>query len=86
MSRDSVFAALQAQTDRLDTILTSLDDDQWSAPSLCSGWSVSDVVLHLAQTEEGVALTIAGREMPGRPDGASSVDDVIDEWVRRERG
>ena len=29
-----------------------LDEDGWARPSACEGWSVSDVVLHLAQTNE----------------------------------
>ena len=86
MSKDDVLAALQAQTDRLDRILTSLDSDQWSGPSLCRGWSVTDVVLHLAQTEEGVAATIKGSDLPARPASGGTVDEIIEHWVQLERG
>ena len=81
-----VFEALEAQTTRLDRILGSLTDEQWSAPSLCPGWTVSDVVLHLAQTEEGVVATIEEREMPIPSEGASTIDEAMEHWVRAERG
>src|SRR5215469_16194838 len=45
---------LVAEQDRLDAILEGLDDLQWASPSGCSGWSMTDVVLHLAQSEEAV--------------------------------
>lgn len=80
-----VFDALEAQTDRLDEILRSLDEEQWAAPSLCPGWSVADVVLHLAQTEEGVVASIEGRDLPPVP-GATTVDEVMEHYVRTERG
>lgn len=83
---DDVFSALKAQTDRLNDILSKLDDEQWSAPSLCPGWSVCDVVLHLAQTEEGVAATIAGSDMVIPSEGASNIDEAMEHWVRAERG
>lgn len=83
---DDVFAALQAQTDRLDAILSGLDNEQWAAPSLCPGWDVTDVVLHLAQTEEGVVATIEGGELSIPVEGAATVDDAMEQWVRSERG
>ena len=83
---DDVFEALEAQTDRLDDILIGLDDEAWASPSLCPGWSVCDVVLHLAQTEEGVVATAQARAMPTPPEGAGTVDDVVEHWVRSERG
>jgi uncharacterized protein (TIGR03084 family) len=81
-----VFAALEEQTDRLDAILTGLDEEQWAAASLCPGWSVSDVVLHLGQTEEAVVATIEGGSAPIPVEGAATVDDAMEQWVRAERG
>ena len=83
---EDVFAALEAQTDRLDAILKTLDDSAWSAPSLCPGWSVADVVLHLAQTEEAVAATIEGGGIGIPVEGAATIDEAMDNWVRAERG
>ena len=80
------FDALEDQEERLDVILGSLDAAQWAAPSLCPGWSVRDVVLHLAQTEEAVVASIEGRNAPFPiHEGASTVDEIVDHWVRSER-
>jgi uncharacterized protein (TIGR03084 family) len=83
---EDVFAALEAQTDRLDAILTALDDEAWAAPSLCPGWSVADVVLHLGQTEEAVAATIEGGGIGIPVEGAATIDEAMDNWVRAESG
>ncbi|MEU9611765.1 maleylpyruvate isomerase family mycothiol-dependent enzyme [Streptomyces sp. NPDC048209] len=44
--------------------LESLDDGQWEEPSLCSGWTVHDVVAHLVDTARttrlGFLLGLAG--------------------------
>jgi len=36
---------------RLESHFAALTDDAWSAPSRCEGWSVRDVLAHLAATE-----------------------------------
>jgi uncharacterized protein (TIGR03084 family) len=85
-----IFDDLEAELDRLDRILAGLDGAAWTAPSAAVGWSVADVVLHLAQSEESVAQTIAAGPAGVRPpvgaaaDG-SSVDEAMDARVRRER-
>lgn len=81
-----VFSALEVQTDRLDEILAGLDDAQWASPSLCPGWSVTDVVLHLAQTEEGVIATTEGGTLTIPVQDLATVDDAMENWVRSERG
>ena len=47
-----IVGALAEQQDELAALLADLDDDGWATPSACEGWSVADVVLHLAQTNE----------------------------------
>jgi len=92
----TIFDDLEAELDSLDQILGGLDQAAWTAPSAAAGWSVADVVLHLAQTEESVTETIAAGPAGARPpvgavaDGSSpadgsSVDAAMDAWVRRER-
>lgn len=49
---EEIVAALAAQQSELATMLAGLDDGGWPRPSRCGGWSVADVVLHLAQTNE----------------------------------
>ncbi|GIH97312.1 maleylpyruvate isomerase family mycothiol-dependent enzyme [Planobispora siamensis] len=57
---------LVAEYRQLDAVLATLTPQMWARPSAASGWSVRDVVLHLAQTEEFVLASIAGdRGDPG---------------------
>ena len=81
-----VFDALRRQGDRLDEILTGLEAPRWGEPSLCPGWSVADVVLHLAQTEEAVVAALEARPAPIPVGEASTIDEVMEQWVRSERG
>ena len=37
---------------RLAEALTTLDDAQWSVPSLCVGWSTKDTLAHVVSTVE----------------------------------
>jgi uncharacterized protein (TIGR03084 family) len=84
----------EAECDELDDYLAGLTDEQWGHPSACPGWSVSDVVLHLAQSEEGVISSFdhddAGiplapyfERASGEGDGA--VDGIVAAAVEAER-
>jgi uncharacterized protein (TIGR03084 family) len=57
-SIDDVLRDLVDEYDRIDSILGSLTTEQWLSPSGAPGWSVADTVLHLAQSESGVASTL----------------------------
>ncbi|HYZ99596.1 MAG TPA: maleylpyruvate isomerase family mycothiol-dependent enzyme [Acidimicrobiales bacterium] len=78
---------LQAEQDRLDAILEGLDDGAWRSPSAAAGWSVADVVLHLAQSEEAVTASAVRDADLGRPAAGerASVDDVAEWMVQAER-
>jgi uncharacterized protein (TIGR03084 family) len=86
---------LEAEQDRLEAILTGLDAAQWAAPSGAAGWTVCDVVLHLAQSEEAVLASTAGARWDARPasrGGAAgsgpaetTLDQVMDRLVQAER-
>jgi uncharacterized protein (TIGR03084 family) len=89
---DPILVALTAQHAELADLLAGLDDVDWARPSRCDGWSVADVVLHLAQTDEMALGSATGRfeEMLARlTDGAGpagTVDEGADAMVGRERG
>jgi uncharacterized protein (TIGR03084 family) len=53
--------ALAAQHAELAGLLQSLAVGDWDRPTRCPGWSVSDVVLHLAQTDEMSIASLEGR-------------------------
>ena len=77
---------LEAEQDRLETLLSGLTDEQWQSPSAADGWTVADVVLHLAQTEEGVAYTLSSAGRPEAFDrGDAALDAAVDEAVRARR-
>ncbi|HEX3614213.1 MAG TPA: maleylpyruvate isomerase family mycothiol-dependent enzyme [Sporichthyaceae bacterium] len=78
-----VITDLAAEYEALATVLTGLDDAQWQASSGAPGWTVADVILHLAQTNEAVVATCAGRST--RLGEGSSVDATVDAWVAAER-
>ena len=77
---------LEAEEERLESILDGLDDAAWRSPSAAEGWSVADVVLHLAQSEDAVVLSAVGGDGFARLRAeASSVDDGADRMVQAER-
>jgi uncharacterized protein (TIGR03084 family) len=83
----TVFDDLAAEQERLAGILGGLDEAQWTSPSGADGWSVADVVLHLAQSEESVVIAVAGgdpRAGAGQAPGGT-VDERVDFLVRAER-
>jgi uncharacterized protein (TIGR03084 family) len=93
-----IFEDLAAEQDRLERILAGLDEAQWMSASAAEGWTVTDTVLHLAQTEELVEANITGRELrfgfgaPATGDTATgdtaaedTVDELADRAVRMER-
>lgn len=88
---DEIVAALAAQQDELDGILRHATDADWDAPTPCPGWTVSDVVLHLAQTDELALASAEGRIAEAAAswtgaDGAGTVDDRAGALVAQERG
>lgn len=58
---DDVLSALVEQHAELWGIIDGLDQSGFDRPSLCAGWSVGDVLLHMAQTEEMAIASLEGR-------------------------
>lgn len=86
---DAVTAALAAQHAELDGLLSGLDERGWGAPTRCPGWSVCDVVLHLAQTDELAVASLEGRfaaATAGLGLGTRDVDEAVGAYVAAERG
>jgi uncharacterized protein (TIGR03084 family) len=64
---------------QLENVLETLTEAQWLAESAAKGWSIADVVLHLAQSDEGVVASASGAS---RPEGIE-VADTVDDWAAR---
>jgi uncharacterized protein (TIGR03083 family) len=87
---DDVLDDLLAEQDRLEAILSGLAERAWQSASGAAGWTVTDVVLHLAQTEEAVVATSSGADRSAdRSAGwgveAGAVEEVMDRMVAAER-
>ena len=88
-----IFDDLVAEQDQLEAILDELDNAAWLTESGAAGWTVADVVLHLAQTEEMVVASARGESfgLGSRPDTdadagrADTLDEVMDRVVRAEQ-
>ncbi|MBO3737310.1 maleylpyruvate isomerase N-terminal domain-containing protein [Actinoplanes flavus] len=84
-SRPGVIDDLAAEQDRLESVLARLTATEWLSPSAAAGWTVADVVLHLAQTEEAVPVALSGApDAIGWRDLGDNVDDAMDALVRAE--
>jgi uncharacterized protein (TIGR03084 family) len=89
---EAILSALRWQHAELDGLLDGLDDEDWERLTRCEGWSVADIVLHLAQTDELARATVE-RSWPDRLEvlargegGAGTVDDGAAAMVAQERG
>ena len=77
---------LAAEQERLESLLEPLTAEQWSSPSAAAGWSIADVLLHLAQTEEAVAMSVANATRPDLWErGDRALDDSVADAVSAER-
>jgi uncharacterized protein (TIGR03084 family) len=82
-----IFDDLEAEDERLEAVLAGLGAADWTAASAAAGWTVADVVVHLAQTDEAVTETAAGSgliELWRTRQG--SLDAAVDQAVRADTG
>jgi uncharacterized protein (TIGR03084 family) len=94
MTSEAAYVALSEQHHELEDILGALAADQWNTTSRCTGWTVSDVVLHLTQTDELARASHDGslgeelaRLAPAPQDGPNGdVEDFAEAAVAKERG
>ena len=87
-----ILDALAAQHAELADRLSGLDEAGWQRASRCDGWTVTDVVLHLAQTDEMALASLQGRfgelldSWARGFETADDVDDGADMLVASQRG
>lgn len=77
----------------LVALLKSLSVEQWQAPTVCPGWSVKDVALHLlgddigllSRRRDGLHQSDAPREFGGWRDLVAFLDHLNQTWVEATR-
>jgi uncharacterized protein (TIGR03083 family) len=69
----------RAERAELAEFLVTLRPQDWDAPSLCTQWTVKDVVAHVISYEELGVLGLAGRFAKGRIVNANEVG--VDEYA-----
>ena len=84
-----VVDALAEQQAELFALVSGRSADELRLPTRCTGWSATDVLLHLAQTNEAAVASVEGRLGDfslGGVDGmeATDVDELADLAVRAE--
>ncbi|MGV0991092.1 MAG: maleylpyruvate isomerase family mycothiol-dependent enzyme [Mycobacterium sp.] len=82
LDKNEVLAGLFGSWDSLDALLAGLTDEQWQAPTALPGWTVHDVVSHVAGTE----LMLAGEPNPdvdiaGRGHVHNDIGALNERWV-----
>jgi uncharacterized protein (TIGR03084 family) len=88
----AILTALDEQHSELAALLDPLDNGSWLRPTRCQGWTVADVVLHLAQTDELALASAQGRfterldALAGGLERQGNVDDGAAAMVAHERG
>ena len=92
MAMDPVVRALADQQVETRSLVDGLTKPETEMATRCIGWSVTDVLLHLAQSDEMAIASLTGQlggiavdDAIGRGRG-SSVDTSVDAMVERERG
>src|SRR6478735_3300817 len=89
---DDVVIALRAQQDELAGFVADADAEQLERASRCPGWTVADVLLHLAQTNDMAVASLGGwldewsAEVGGGLPPVRNIDDLAGALVDLERG
>lgn len=54
MDSDTIWRNIDEQRGQLADLLDTLRPDQWSTPSLCKGWTVREVAVHITQSQASI--------------------------------
>ncbi|MCP3992070.1 MAG: maleylpyruvate isomerase family mycothiol-dependent enzyme [Actinomycetia bacterium] len=84
MILDEILPDLRDEYRQLDQILRGLSEAQWQAGSDAGGWTVCDVIVHLALTEERVVTTLAEASTEWTSLDRS-VDELMNDDVRQNQ-
>jgi uncharacterized protein (TIGR03083 family) len=77
----AAWSVIHAERGALAGDLAKLTDVQWATPSLCPGWSVRDVLVHLTVTAKSTPLSFLGRFVAS----GFRFHSMSEQNIRRER-
>lgn len=88
LGKTALLERTRAARAALDALLATLDDRQMHEPAFDGGWSVKDLLAHIANWEELCISWIEGGERGDTPDRPAAISDdeaaAINERVYRE--
>lgn len=82
MGKVDIWPTIQAERKSLANDLESLDQDQWTTTSLCSRWTVCDVVAHMTATAKITPPVFFGKMLTS----GFSLTTLQDKDIAVERG
>lgn len=82
MEKIDVWPTIEAERKALAEDLATLGEDQWSKPSLCSRWTVWDVVAHMTATARITPAAFFGKMLTSR----FSLSTLQDKDIAVQRG
>ncbi|NEK60263.1 maleylpyruvate isomerase family mycothiol-dependent enzyme [Geodermatophilus sabuli] len=65
MDLDDVWRTIDGERSSLADLLEDLSPTEWGTPSLCDGWRVGDVAVHLTQAHMGLAAALVAAARAG---------------------
>lgn len=74
MTKQDLMALAAQERAALLALLRRLDEDQWQLPSLCDGWSVRDVAVHIVSYDELSKGALVKTMAMGKP-GVTAAND-----------
>jgi uncharacterized protein (TIGR03083 family) len=84
MSQNAI-VGLQAEVERAKELFSSLTNEEWTAPSGCTGWRVQDVAQHMAAVYQQIAaadtLEVDTSAAEGTEDSAELVVQARRDWT-----
>ena len=82
MSHEMVWTKIHDEREALLAELEQLSDEQWRSPSLCEGWTIQDVVAHLASGASTSKADVAKLVLKHKGDFQAVTDAGVAEYSK----
>lgn len=86
ITREGLLMALDSERAALLELLPRFSDEQWHSAARADGWTVHDIIMHLADANYGLALIVLGEIPPPlKLDEASGWMQGLDDYNDQRR-